>query len=307
MDVVQGIAALPLGLGPAAVTVGFFDGFHRGHQAVFRRTVEVAAHRGLSSVAVTFDRHPREVLTPGIEPKLLTTLERKSELMAASGVQALVVLEFTKEFSAWPPQEFVERVLVGGVRGQHVVVGSNFTFGYKAAGTLSVLSDLGAARGLTVEGVPLFKLGGRAVSSSSIRESLAAGDLVWPTQALGRRFAVDGVVAPGAGRGRDLGYPTANLQVGSRMLLPGEGVYAGRAFVGDDAHVAAVNVGTNPTFGGEPLHLEAYLLDFDGDLRGRSMSVELWARLREEIRFATPGDLVRQIDLDVERTRQLVR
>jgi riboflavin kinase/FMN adenylyltransferase len=306
VEVLRGLGSLPLKAEGTAITVGFFDGVHRGHQAVLRRTVEVAEGRGLTSVAVTFDRHPREILTPGSEPLLLTTTERKAGLVGALGFEALVILAFTEEFSRWSPEEFVERVLVDGLHARHAVVGANFTFGHRAMGTFAVLNDLGAGHGFSVDGVALEKIGGRPVSSSSIREALAAGDLEWPTEALGRRYVVDGVVTPGAGRGAGLGYPTANLDVPPRMLLPGEGVYAGKGYVGDDAYVAAVNVGTNPTFGNEPLHLEAFLLDFEGDLLGRAMGVEFWERLRDEVRFESAEDLARQIKEDVERTRALV-
>jgi riboflavin kinase/FMN adenylyltransferase len=306
MNVVRGVQALPLAVPASAVTIGFFDGVHRGHQVVFRRTVEEAARLGVVSVAVTFDRHPREVFAAGTEPKLLTTLERKSELIADLGIETLVILEFTEEFSLWPPEEFVTRVLAEGLRTKHVVIGSNFTFGHKATGNLAALSDQGAGHGFTVEGVALLKLDGRPVSSSSIREALSAGDLGWPTTALGRRFVVDGMVVPGAGRGAGLGFPTANLEVPARMLLPAEGVYAGKASVGGEGHLAAINIGTNPTFGAEPLHVEAYLLDFEGEIRGEPMSVEFWQRLREEIRFGSAEDLARQIKEDVERTRALM-
>lgn len=307
MDLVRGIASLPIDADATGVTVGFFDGVHRGHRAVFHRTVRVARERGLVPVAVTFDRHPREILTPGKEPALLTTLERKAGLIAALGIERLVVLEFTEEFSRWPAEEFVGRVLAEGLRARHAVVGSNFTFGHRAMGNLAVLTDLGAARGFTVEGVALLKLDGRIVSSSSIREALAAGDLSWPESALGRRYAVDGMVVPGAGRGAGMGWPTANLEVPPRMLLPAEGVYAGLAHLPDGgARVAAINVGTNPTFGQEPLHVEAFLLDFEGDLIGGPLSVEFWARLRDEVTFPSADDLARQIGEDVRRTRELV-
>ena len=306
MDVLRGLEALPLHVPASVVTIGFFDGVHRGHQVVVRRTVDEAARLGLVPVAVTFDRHPREVFAPGTEPKLLTTLDRKSQLIEASGIEALVVLEFDQDFSRWPPEEFVTRVLAEGLRTKHAVVGSNFTFGHKATGNLATLSDLGAGNGFGVEGVALLKLDGRAVSSSSIREALAAGDLDWPTIALGRPFAVDGTVVAGAGRGEALGFPTANLELAARMLTPGQGVYAGMAYLDGEGHVAAINIGTNPTFGVEPVHLEAYLLEFEQEVRGRPMSVEFWHRLRDEVRFESVDDLARQIKDDVERTRALM-
>ena len=306
MDVRSGLRALPIEAMATAPTVGFFDGVHRGHQAVLRRTVEVAADKGLAPVAVTFDRHPREILTPGQAPPLLTTTERKAELIAAVGIQTLVVLEFTQELSTWTPEAFVDRVLVAGLHARHAVIGSNFTFGHKAAGNLAMLSDLGKARGFSLEGMPLLQIEGRTVSSSSIRAALQAGDLDWPTEALGRRFVLDGLVAPGAGRGAALGYPTANLAVPPRMLIPAEGVYAGKAQVPGGEYVAAINVGTNPTFGPEPSHVEAFLLDFHGDLLGLPIALEFWERLRDEVRFDSAKALAGQIADDVERTRSVV-
>jgi riboflavin kinase/FMN adenylyltransferase len=307
MNVLRGVERLPLDVPASVVTIGFFDGVHLGHQMVLGRAVEESSARGVPSVAVTFDRHPREVFAPGTEPKLLTTLERKAALIGDLGLEVLLVLEFTEEFARWRPEEFVSNVLVGGLRAASTVVGSNFTFGHKATGTLATLRELGSAHGFAVQGIALLERGGRRVSSSSVREALARGDLAWPALALGRRFVVDGEVVPGAGRGTGLGFPTANLAVGTRMLLPGEGVYAGKAFVDGAEHVAAINVGTNPTFGAEALHLEAYLLDFDADVRGRPMSIEFWHRLRDEVRFDSAEGLARQIGDDVERTRALMQ
>jgi len=306
MEVVRGVDSGSLALEKSAVTIGFFDGVHRGHQAVIRHTVAVAEREGLTPVAVTFDRHPREILTPGNVPPLLTTLERKAALIESLGVKTLVVLEFTEEFSRWTPEEFVAQVLVERLKIAHAVVGSNFTFGHKAMGNLAVLTELGAVYGFAVEGVSLFTIDDRPVSSSSIRAALLGGDLAWPTTALGRRFVVDGRVVRGAGRGAGLGFPTANLDVAPGMLLPGEGVYAGKAIVDGRAHVAAINVGTNPTFGTEPLHAEAFLLDFDGNLLEQAIGLEFWERLRDEVRFGSREELASQIKDDVERTRSLV-
>ncbi|HZD18784.1 MAG TPA: bifunctional riboflavin kinase/FAD synthetase [Actinomycetota bacterium] len=306
MERLHGIEALPAGAGRTVVTVGFFDGVHLGHRAVLERTVAAAGERGLPSVAVTFDRHPREILTPGEEPRLLTTVERKAKLIADIGIDVLVVLAFTREFSRWPADRFVADVLVDGLRAGHCVMGANFTFGHRAAGTMDELASRGRELGFTVESVGLLELDGRVVSSSSIRGSLATGDLAWPRQALGRRFVLDGTVVPGAGRGHELGYPTANLRTWPRLLLPGRGIYAGRAIVDGRAHVAAIDVGTNPTYGTEPLHVESFLLDFRGNLVGREMSVEFWAYLRPEERFDRAADLIAAMDEDVRRTRELV-
>lgn len=306
MEVVRGIDTGALPYEKSAVSIGFFDGVHRGHQAVIGHTVDVANRDGLATIAVTFDRHPREVLTPENVPPLLTTLERKTALIEELGVTTLVVLEFTEDFSRWSPEEFVAKVLVERLKIAHAVVGSNFTFGHKAKGNLAVLGELGESYGFTVEGVPVFAVDEKTVSSSSIRTALLEGDLAWPTTALGRRFVVDGRVVRGAGRGVGLGFPTANLEVAGEMLLPAEGVYAGKAIVDGRGHVAAINVGTNPTFGREPLHAEAFLLDFDGDLLDQPISLEFWARLRDEVRFGSGEELARQIKDDVDRTRSLV-
>jgi riboflavin kinase/FMN adenylyltransferase len=238
---------------------------------------------------------------------LLTTLARKTALISKTGMAALVILEFTDEFSHWPPEEFIGRVLVEGLRVHHAVIGANFTFGHKARGNLALLQEEAPRYGFEVEGVSLMELDGRIVSSSSIRQAIAAGDLEWPERALGRKYIVDGRVVKGAGRGAGLGFPTANLETWPRLLLPGEGVYAGKAYVRDRDFVAAINVGSNPTFGQEPVHIEAFLLGFDDDLVGEDVAVEFWARLRDEVRFDSAEELARQIGEDVERTRALVR
>jgi riboflavin kinase/FMN adenylyltransferase len=305
MEIVQGTGALPLD-GETAMTIGFFDGVHRGHQTVMRRVVEVAEDRGLRSAVVTFDRHPLQTLSPGKVPPLLTTLKRKAAHIEELGIDLLFVLEFTEEVSRWAPEEFVERVLVEGLGTRHVSIGTNFTFGHKAAGNFQVLDELGQARGFAVEPVGLFKIDGRPVSSTSIREALAEGDLDWPERALGRRYAVDGHVVTGAGRGRGLGWPTANLRTPEGILLPGRGVYAGRATFEGRSAAAAINIGINPTFGSEPLHLEAHLLDVDEDLVGRILTIEFWRRLRDEQRFDSPEALSQQIRRDVEETRSVV-
>lgn len=305
MEVHQGIDRLPLASGPSAVTVGFFDGVHVGHRALLEETVAAAHAHGWASVAVTFDRHPREVLTPGREPRLLTTTGRKASLIADTGIDHLLVMEFTEEFARMTAEDFVNSVLMDGLDARHIVVGSNFTFGHRALGTVETLRDIG--EGLRVEALGLVELDGRPVSSSSVRAALSEGDLVWPELALGRRYSVDGDVVSGHGRGHGLGYPTANLETSPRLLLPGQGIYAGRARVEGEWHIAAIDVGTNPTFGVDPLHVESFLLDFDGDIWGKPMSVEFWARLRDEERFDSTEALVEQMDRDVALTRDLVR
>jgi riboflavin kinase/FMN adenylyltransferase len=307
MDVLHGFPGSPPSESASVVTIGFFDGVHLGHRDVLERTVDRARTRSLRSIAVTFDRHPREILTPDRVPRLLTTLERKIVLIEQTGVDAVVVLPFTRELADRSAEWFVEEVLVGGLGTRHAVVGPNFTFGHKALGTVDLLRENGAVHGFSVEVPRLLELDGSPVSSSSIRSALAEGDLVWPRRALGRRYAVEGRVGRGAGRGAELGYPTANLETEPRLLLPRQGVYAGVAFDDDERHVAAIDVGTNPQFGVEPLHVEAFLLDFDGDLRGHALVVEFWERLRDETTFGSVEELTAAIGDDVERTRSIVR
>jgi riboflavin kinase / FMN adenylyltransferase len=305
MEVLHGTNSLPID-GPSSVTIGFFDGVHLGHQAVIRRAIELAGEQALQPAVMTFDRHPLQTLSPGKVPPLLTTLRKKAELIEELGVEQLFVLEFTDEVSRWTPETFVDRILVRGLNARLVVVGANFTFGHRAAGNVGVLTELGAGLGFAVEGVGLFTLDGRRASSTSIREALAEGELDWPERALGRRYSVEGTVVPGAGRGRDLGFPTANLRTPAGIQLPGRGVYAGRAGTGGRWWKAAINVGINPTFGDEPLHVEAHLLDFDGALSDSVLTVEFWVRLRDEVRFDSSGALARQMGDDVQRTRELV-
>ena len=307
MRIVHGFDGLPLPEEASVVTVGFFDGVHLGHRSVIDTTVSRARDRGIPSIGITFDCHPREILTPGSEPRLLTTVDRKADLIEASGLDVLVVLEFTQAFSRIPAEDFVRTVLVQGVHARHAAMGANFTFGFKAEGTVATLPEMGAPYGLTAEGVPLFELGGRTVSSSSIRDALAGGDLTWPAKALGRRFVLDGEVTSGHGRGKGLGYPTANLRTWPRLLLPGQGIYAGVAELHGRRYRTAIDVGTNPTFGVEPLHVEAFLLDFEGDeLQGEPLAIEFWDRLRDEIRYDSIDELIAAIADDVDRTRAIV-
>ena len=284
------------------VVIGNFDGVHRGHVELLR--IAKAAEPGAPLVAVTFWPHPMSVVRPDQVPLLLTTLEGRKELLRNAGVDDVVVVHFTPEVASWSPAQFVDAV-IRPLHPARVVVGENFRFGHKAAGTVEFLMERGPALGFTAERVELLEVDGRRVSSSSIRDALSRSDLEWPRVALGRRFVLDGTVVSGAGRGHGLGFPTANLRTGPRLLLPGRGIYAGRAVVDGEGYVAAISVGTNPTFGSEPLHVEAYLLDFDGDLVGSQIAVEFWAYLRDEERFDTPGQLSAAIGEDVRRTRDL--
>jgi len=305
----DGLAAVPPGHGPSVVTVGMFDGVHRGHRALLDRVAAEAAARGLPAGAVTFDRHPLEVLRPDARPPLLTTLDRKIDLLGAAGMDFVLVLPFTEELSQVTAEAFAGEVLLDGVGARAIVVGENFRFGHKAAGDPALLAELGRPRGVEVVAVPLHAGGGEAVSSTRIRAELARGDVRAAAACLGRAYAVEGVVVRGDGRGgRQLGIPTANLDVAGDLALPANGVYAG--YLTEERGTprpAATSVGVNPQFHTTGLRVEAHVLDFDGDLLGAHVSLSFEHRLRDETAFATVDDLVAQIRQDIRQTRRLLQ
>lgn len=303
--ILTGLDAVPPG--PTVVSIGFFDGVHRGHQTIVRRAVRAAGDLGVRSAVVTFDRHPMEVVAPGSQPKLLMTLARRANTLAEQDVDYVVVLPFDDELRHRSPDEFVDHVLLGPLDAQRVIVGSNFRFGLKAAGDVAVLTDLGHARGFSAEGVTLLELDGVVISSTEIRASVDTGDVERAARMLGRPYLVDGVVVRGDRRGVSLGFPTANLKVSRRVAIPAQGIYAGHFHFPDGRSVpCATNVGVNPTFGGQELRVEAHLLDWDGDLYGAAVAVDFRHRLRDEQRFERVEDLVDQITRDVENTRRLL-
>jgi riboflavin kinase/FMN adenylyltransferase len=305
----DGLAAVPPGHGPSVVTVGMFDGVHRGHRALLDRVAAEAAARGLPAGAVTFDRHPLEVLRPDARPPLLTTLDRKVALLGAAGMDFVLVLAFTEELSQVTAEAFAHEVLLDGVGARAIVVGENFRFGHKAAGDPALLAELGRPRGVDVVAVPLHADGGEPVSSTRIRAALAGGDVRAAAALLGRFYAVEGTVVRGDGRGgRELGIPTANLAVAGDLALPADGVYAGHLTEEPSRprRPAAISVGVNPQFHTSGRRVEAHVLDFDGDLLGAQVSVSFEHRLRDEAAFPTVEDLVAQIHQDIRHTRRLL-
>jgi riboflavin kinase/FMN adenylyltransferase len=273
-----------LGGGPRAVALGTFDGVHLGH----RRVIETALAAGSEPTVVTFDPHPRTAL--GNQVQLLSTLERRLELLAALGVEAALVVDFTLELARLEPEEFAEQVL-RPIGTEVVVAGSDFRFGHRRKGDLELLTGLG----FDVRPVPLLE----HVSSTRIRELVEVGDVQAAAELLGRPVEVEGIVVTGEARGGTLGFPTANLNVRPGLAIPANGIYAGAA----GGHRAAVSIGTNPHYGGRERRIEAFLLDFSGDLYGERLIVELWQRLRDERAFADEGELIAQIGRDVEATR----
>jgi riboflavin kinase/FMN adenylyltransferase len=288
------------------LTIGVFDGVHRGHRELINRAVELATKRELPSVLMTFDPHPSEVVRPGSHPAQLTTLKRRAELVEELGVDVFCVLPFTPELSRMPADVFVHELLVEQLHVAAVVVGENFTFGRGAAGDVTLLRTLGNRFGFTAEGESLVTEDHLVYSSTYIRACIDAGDVVAAEHALGRPHRLEGIVVRGDGRGRDLGFPTANLSTPKFAAVPADGVYACRFIQGGQVRNAAVSVGTNPTFSGRERRVEAFVLDVSEDFYGQRVALDFVARLRGQLKFDSSDALVEQMRLDVEEARRLL-
>jgi riboflavin kinase / FMN adenylyltransferase len=295
--------------GRSVVTIGVFDGVHRGHQRIVHRALARAAELRLPAVGVTFDPLPELVLRPQDSLAMLTTLERRVELMGELGLDAVWVVPFTRDFAETSPETFVQRLLVGNLHAVDVIVGANFRFGQRAAGDVSTLRDLGQSSGFMVDAVELAGRDGSvgpAWSSTWIRQHILAGDVEGAAEVLGRPHRLEGIVVHGDHRGRELGYPTANLDLVPHSAIPADGVYAGWL----DGLPAAISIGTNPTFPtitGTDRRIEAHVIDRQGlDLYGHRMALDLAFRLREIVAFDGVDALVDQIDADVDRARRLL-
>lgn len=282
---------------PAVVVIGKFDGVHRGHQFVISQARAVSD--GLEVVAVTFDPHPLAVTAPDKLQPQLSDLELRVDLLKTAGADQVYVLAFSPEMAALSPGEFVQMILIEQLLTAHVVVGEAFRFGARAAGDVEFLRTFDFdVTGLSLAG------GAKPWSSTNVRAALAAGDVAQANEILGREFCVKGTVRPGDARGRDLGYPTANLVIGSKFAVPADGVYAGWADWDGRLHPAAISVGTNPTFGGTERRIEAYVLEETPDLYGKTLKVSFCAHLRGQITFNDSVDLIAQMDLDVTATKR---
>ena len=309
----QGLDDVPGDWGSSVVTIGDFDGVHRGHQRIVSGAAETGAELGMPAAVITFDPHPAEVIRPGSQPPLLCTTRRRAQLLADQGVDVVCVLPFTYEFSQLGPDEFVRAVLVDRLHARRVVVGENFRFGHRAAGDVALLAELGEKYDFGAEGVPLLTDGGVTISSSGIRARLADGDVAGANRDLGRPHRVEGIVVRGQQRGRALGFPTANLEAPPRTVVPADGVYAGwlaRLDTEGREEVrwpAAISVGTNPTFDGREQTVEAYALDRDDlDLYGVHVAVDFAARLRGMVRYESAAALAEQMRRDVDEARALI-
>jgi riboflavin kinase/FMN adenylyltransferase len=312
MKVVRGRQRIAAELGrplrAPTVAIGNFDGVHRGHQALVTTAAELAARNGGEPVVLTFDPHPAHFFAPHLAPPMIMPIERRLELLAQYGAQVVVIESFDAAFAAIEADPFVEDVLKRDLGARHVVVGYDFSFGHGRHGTPAVLTALGELLGMGVTVVSPVMADGLVCSSTKIREFVHEGRVEGASLLLGRPFELTGEVVRGAGRGRGLGIPTANVRPEGE-LLPRTGIYAGRARLLDGSleRAAAISVGTNPTFvpGAREITVEAYLLDFDGDLYGKRLRLELLARLREERRFASVEELVAQIHQDIALTREI--
>lgn len=289
------------------VVIGMFDGLHRGHQAVVAQALEMARALALPCTAVTFVQHPRTVLRPDHPVPLLTSWDEKQAALAALGLDRTVGIHFTDAFARLSPQEFAERILRGQLQARHVCVGYNFAFGHQQCGNGDTLIALGSELGFEVSVLPPVALGDDdPVSSSRIRRLLGTGEVDAARRLLGRPYELSGEVVPGDRRGRELGFPTANLSIPDAKLLPAHGVYAGYAQVDGQAHRCVLNLGQRPTFDPPELRVEAHLLDFSGDLYGRPLRLQLLHRLRAETAFPGVRELVAQIGADLAQARELL-
>ena len=305
MEVFRYIATSPRRFVAPVLTLGNFDGVHRGHQAILGRVAEVARVRGGEAVALTFNPHPVAVLRPERAPALITSLRDKIRLMAAAGVDVLVVQHFTPAFAQLSAEAFIERFVVQRLRATRLVVGHSVSFGHERRGDSALLAELGKRLGFEVEVVGPIGVDGHEVSSSAVRRAIAAGDMALATKLLGRPHRLGGRVVPGRRRGATIGFPTANVRVRVGMSPP-DGVYAVRVQYREAWLDGVANIGTNPTFGDVPRALEAHLLDFDADLYGERVSVAFIERLRSEIAFSSVEALVAQIGRDAERARAIL-
>jgi len=312
---------IPSDWGRCVLTIGVFDGVHRGHAELIARAVKSARARGVPTVLMTFDPHPMEVVYPGSHPAQLTTLARRAELVEELGIDVFLVMPFTLDFMKLTPERYIHELLVERLHALDVVVGDNFTFGKKATGNVETLRKAGERLGFAVESVSLVadQQQSEAVTFSStyIRACVDAGDMVAAAEALGRVHRVEGVVVRGDGRGRGLGYPTANVAPPMHSAIPADGVYAAwftvlgqgsgtGPVVPGERYPAAVSVGTNPTFSGRTRTVEAFVLDTSADLYGQHVAVDFVARIRGQEKFGAIDDLIQAMGRDTEKARGIL-
>jgi riboflavin kinase/FMN adenylyltransferase len=290
-----------------AVAIGSFDGVHLGHRRVIERTIAAARERNLTATVVSFDPHPMAVLRPELAPLELSTPARKQVLVAEMGVDELVWIRFDRAFSMLDHERFAEEVLSQALGARLVIVGRNFHYGHRAQGSIESLAQSGERLGFAVEPAPLLEVGGVAISSSRIRDLITAGNVQQASELLGRLVWIEGTIVRGDGRGRELGFATANVAAAPHTAVPAIGIYAGWGHLDGERHAAAISIGYNPTFSDarDRVRIEAHLLDFDRDVYGRPLRVEFTHRLRGEERFGSVDELVAQVHRDISAVRAL--
>jgi riboflavin kinase/FMN adenylyltransferase len=303
MRILRGLESVPPEPRPSAVALGIFDGVHLGHRAILATALTLARSAGVEAVACTFDPHPMQVLQPERAPLPIATLEERLALIRDTGVDAVVVLAFTREMAAVEAEAFVKDILVERLRSREIVVGYNHRFGRGARGDARLLQVLADRLGFRAHVVPPMTVDGAPVSSSEIRAALQRGDVTAAARSLGRPYVITGLVTSGAGRGRTLGFPTANVE-SERPVLVARGVYVGFMHLDNGSYRSVINVGVRPTFGETTLYVEAHLLDFTGDLYQSRVRLEFLERLRDERRFASVEALKAQVAVDIATARE---
>lgn len=305
MRIIRDITQIPADLALPVVTLGNFDGVHLGHQSIFQKIRQRAIERGGTSVVFTFEPHPLKVITPGKSPLLLNTPARREQLIEAAGIDVLILAEFTPSFAGMDPALFVEKVLWEKVRPVEIHVGPDYAFGKGRKGTIPLLEDLGKKLGFTVTVEAPFIVDGQVVSSTRVRDCLNQGDMAGAFRLLGRYYSIEGEVIGGAGRGHSLGFPTANIRTPNE-LPPRDGVYAVFVEVEGKWYEGAANIGTNPTFGEGGMNYEVHIFDFHKDIYRKQVRIHFVECIRDERKFETVQELVRQIATDVETARRLL-
>ena len=320
MDILRGLASVPDSFAETGtvVTIGVFDGVHRGHQLLISKAVSTARELGVPCVVMTFDPHPVTIFAPERAPRALMSLDERARHIAELGVDALLVIDFRDELAGLTPAEYMDDVLVSTLGAKHVLVGENFTFGRDAAGTATDMAQLGERAGVDVTIVKLLGEGEVRICSTAIRDHLSGGDVALATDFMGRPFSVIAPIERGAGRGgKELGYPTANQYASDTSAVPADGVYAGWLTIIDDGEIdgdmqpgvrypAALSVGTNPTFGDARRSVESFVLDRDADLYGRMARVEFVGKVRDMVKFNSVDELLDNMARDVETTREIL-
>ncbi|MHB9038139.1 MAG: bifunctional riboflavin kinase/FAD synthetase [Armatimonadota bacterium] len=303
MSVIYGLENVGPDERERAVAIGVFDGVHWGHRAIFEQLIRVAAERGIKSAALTFDKHPAEILSPTRAPQYINTLDQRIELIEAMGVDEVVVAEFGPALANLPRDEFVNHILVEILRARQVVVGSNFRFGRGREGDIRYLGEIGVGLDIGITVVPAVIVDGGPASSTRIRALISRGDVSEAARLLGRRFSLRGVVVKGEQLGRKIGFPTANIQTAPRQIVPARGVYVVESTVAHTTYSGVCNIGRRPTFGGDNDTVEVHLSDFIGDLYGKTLDITFCRRLRDEMVFESPEKLADQIKQDIQRAR----